>query len=538
MLLNNPPEQQVLGLWNWFYTDLANKDSFTIIRRLQEAEDLFQKKGKELLRQQAWLLQQHYIAGRAHSPKSIAAVMIKASELAGERSWFLTQAECWHTAGNFYFIAEHYGPAFEYMKKAQDVFDQYTAPQYVYTRRYSDALADCYYRFGEYEQAIVYLKKSMGLEPLKSRLYFPSIYNTIGLCYQQLKNYDSAAIWYRKSYKAAAKQKDSFYMALANGNLGYSYYLQGRYADALPLIETDYRVSIRVGERGSAANAAMALASVFIMQGELVKAEQYLTASRPVVYAERNIRLFQMWYDNLYRFYKAKGEFQKAQLYADSVLAYKDSLALQRDKKLFNQTVLKVQTEKYLNEVNQLEARRRQQVLLRNGLLAILILTAIIGLLVVNRRLLKKGKEKELAEQQLQFAREQLISFTQSLKEKNEVVEQLRRQMDIQIAGHDRSAQINQLLSSTILTDDDWKTFRNLFEKVHPGFFIRLKEKMPDLSAADIRLLALTKLQLPPKDMAAMLGVSYEAIKKARQRLRKKINLPEEGSPEELVEMI
>ncbi len=58
--------------------------------------------------------------------------------------------------------------------------------------------------------------------------------------------------------------------------------------------------------------------------------------------------------------------------------------------------------------------------------------------------------------------------------------------------------------------------------------------KMPDLSAADTRLIALTKLQLPPKDMAAMLGVSYDAIKKARQRLRKKINLPEEGSLDEL----
>jgi hypothetical protein len=35
-----------------------------------------------------------------------------------------------------------------------------------------------------------------------------------------------------------------------------------------------------------------------------------------------------------------------------------------------------------------------------------------------------------------------------------------------------------------------------------------------------------------------MLGVTYDAVKKARQRLRKKINLPDESSLEELVEAI
>ena len=77
-----------------------------------------------------------------------------------------------------------------------------------------------------------------------------------------------------------------------------------------------------------------------------------------------------------------------------------------------------------------------------------------------------------------------------------------------------------------------------MFDQVHPGFFIRLKEKLNDLTPAETRLLALTKLQLAPKEMAAMLGISYDAIKKSRQRLRKKINLPEEGSLDELVDMI
>ena len=220
------------------------------------------------------------------------------------------------------------------------------------------------------------------------------------------------------------------------------------------------------------------------------------------------------------------------------MLAYKDSVAAQHDKKAFNQAVLRLETEKHRNEVTLLDNKRKQQVLLRNGLLAGLVLLALIIFLLLNRQLLKRRKEQALAQQQLHFAEQELLSFTRQLKEKNDLLEQLRDEINKDNHLNDREGNINRLLTATILTEDDWKKFRQLFEKVYPGFFIRLKEKMPDLSAADMRLLALTKLQLPPKNMASMLGVTYDAVKKARQRLRKKISLPEEGSLEELVEMI
>lgn len=209
-----------------------------------------------------------------------------------------------------------------------------------------------------------------------------------------------------------------------------------------------------------------------------------------------------------------------------------------RDRKAYNQAVLKLETEKHLNEVSQLDQERKQQILLRNFLLAGLVLLTLIALLWLNRRLLKRNKEKELAQQQLGFAEQELINYTRQLREKNDLLEQLRDEISKENSLNDREGNINRLLAATIVTEDDWKKFRQLFEKVYPGFFIRLKEKIPDLSPADIRMLALAKLQLTPKDMASMLGVSYDAVKKARQRLRRKINLPEEGTLEELVAMI
>jgi DNA-binding CsgD family transcriptional regulator len=167
-----------------------------------------------------------------------------------------------------------------------------------------------------------------------------------------------------------------------------------------------------------------------------------------------------------------------------------------------------------------------------------LVLIAIIALLWVNRQLLKRNKERELARQELEFANHELLGYMHQLKVKNELVEQLREELSTENVTAERTGMINHLLSATILTEEDWKRFRELFEKVYPGFFIRLWEKMADLSPTETRLFALTKLQMPLKDMAAMLGVSYDAIRKARQRVRKKINLPEEGDLEELVNII
>jgi tetratricopeptide (TPR) repeat protein len=537
-ILSLPIERQVLSLLKWYHHEVLKKDSQQAITELHSAEMRFAEKGNTILRRQAWLMQQLYNASRL-SVADGGAVMLRSAEMAAAKNWPLTQAECWHFAGIINFRGNLHIPAFEYLRKAQNVFDQYKGEKYIYVLRYGDGIAACYFQFGEYREAITYLKKTMQLPSFWNELiYFPSLNNTLGLCYQQLMQYDSAAIWYHKSYETAAAYKDSFYMALANGNLGYTYYLQQQYDKALPLLEADYTASTHAGETGSAMNAATTLAAIYIKEGQLEAAEKYMGLSGPYIISSGMNRLLKNWYENQFNLSRARGDFRNSSRFADSLLIYKDSVAAMRDKKAFNQEVLKLETEKHMNEVNQLESKRRQQILLRNSLLAGLVLLTIIALLWVNRQMLKRNKEKELARQQLQFAEQELINYTRQLKEKNDLLEQLRNEMDKENDSQERTGNINRLLTATILTEDDWKKFRELFEKVYPGFFIRLKEKMPDLSPTDTRLLALTKLQLPPKDMASMLGVSYDAVKKARQRLRKKINLPEEGDLEELVEMI
>jgi tetratricopeptide (TPR) repeat protein len=112
------------------------------------------------LQRETWLLQQFYNAGRNASAEKAAALMLDAANTAGKKNWPITEAECWHYSGSFYFSGAMYVSAFEYMQKAQNVFDEYETGKYEYLLRYADGLAVCYYQFGEYGQAIKYMKKT------------------------------------------------------------------------------------------------------------------------------------------------------------------------------------------------------------------------------------------------------------------------------------------------------------------------------------------------------------------------------------------
>ena len=57
----------------------------------------------------------------------------------------------------------------------------------------------------------------------------------------------------------------------------------------------------------------------------------------------------------------------------------------------------------------------------------------------------------------------------------------------------------------------------------------------PEVSNNDLRLMSLLKMNLSSKEIANILNISVEGVKKVRYRLRKKLNLNTEESPQELV---
>jgi len=77
--------------------------------------------------------------------------------------------------------------------------------------------------------------------------------------------------------------------------------------------------------------------------------------------------------------------------------------------------------------------------------------------------------------------------------------------------------------------------FTTLFEKIYPGFFINLKEKVNDITLAEQRMAALTRLHLTTRQIASILGISPNSVNKTRQRLRQRLNLELETNIEDII---
>jgi ATP/maltotriose-dependent transcriptional regulator MalT len=179
--------------------------------------------------------------------------------------------------------------------------------------------------------------------------------------------------------------------------------------------------------------------------------------------------------------------------------------------------------------------------------IVISILTLIMAALLINRQQLKYRKDKIIFEKdkrqiesELTNAKIVLDDYIRSMAEKNKLLEEFKTDLEGFKKNYDkeRLEKLEYLNKATILTDEDWNKFKQLFEQVHKDFFKRLKEKLPDLTQAEIRLVSLTKLSVGTKQMAGILGVSFDTIKKSRHRLRKKLGLAEDDSINDVVNTI
>jgi DNA-binding CsgD family transcriptional regulator len=168
---------------------------------------------------------------------------------------------------------------------------------------------------------------------------------------------------------------------------------------------------------------------------------------------------------------------------------------------------------------------------MRNWIISGIVVAATVIILLLSRqnRILQLEKQmahvkQQAADAEIAAARQQLDLFTRSLHEKTRLLDQLQEQ--VTTAGNGLHTEIiRDITRQTILTEEDWQSFRASFDKIYPGFFIRLRQAAPDITMAEQRMAALTLLNMNGREVAAVLGISPESVRKTRQRLRQRLQL-------------
>lgn len=465
--------------------------------------------------------------------------------------------------GLYFNTFKMYVPACQNFLKALDVFKSVGPENVPGVAKYLSQVAEFYYNLDDLETSKSYLLQALSYHNSIPREEINMI-NTVGLIYRSTGRYNEALKYFNQSLQLANKSNDSTWKAIAAGNIGSVYFLQKKYDIALPYINKDYIESIKYGENTNGAialqrlaainadrkNYATALSQLEIIDTLLKKRgadplplrPDYALKQRIDLYALRAAIYEQINKPALALFYRKKYDEVKEMLNSKN-----DALAVERIK-------IKWETDKEQLQIKQLSTAANAEKIKRNALVGVLLLLIVISVLIYNRQKLVIKKDKAIlekqevalqleisrAEQERKNARLALMDYTDQLRIKNDIIESFKTELDNMQRRTDplyqyRASQLEDMMNAHIMTDKAWHEFKALFEKVHPSFFTLLDARFPGNTEADMRLLALIRLKLNNREMAGMLGITIEGVKKAKQRLRKKTGLPEDDGLETLI---
>lgn len=452
--------------------------------------------------------------------------------------------------GNYMYVLEETDLAVMYMMYSAELYDKINlaAPFGNYV-----ILGEMLWRVREYEKSIKYSEKAINvLNTSNSEFkdsYIMTCNNTIALAYHRMGQYDSAFVYYRKALEVENKINNLPWKGIISGNMAQIYFAQENYTAALPLFDLDYNISKEKEIYDNAANSLQWAAKTNLALGDRVIALKQVREAFGLLQKWPSPNYLQNAYNTASEIFKSMGNNDSAYYYAGKYTKLHDSLERTIYQSSISISKLRLNEEKNRYGIGKLQREKEEMVQQRNFIIAGILFLAVIALLLINRQRIKVKYQQELTrqenlriqqenlriQQEMESATVQLKMFTENIIEKTNLVEKLEQQLNIKTMSKEEQQLISQLSQQTILTEEDWDKFKFLFEKIFPLFFQRLKNAATDITVAEQRMAALTRLQLTTRQMASMLGISVDSVHKTRQRLRKRFNLGADECLEEYI---
>lgn len=556
-LRNRPVTERIMVARDLYKYNLRRADSAHVFQKLDELKSIAIELGDRALECSVYDLQADYFSvNRGFNDLSLRYYNEAIQEA---KRYGLPVRVAVHTfrLGTFYNTFGQSAEANRYFVEALDQFRTIGYDSIPRIAIYLLDLSNFYYKVGDMQTSRQLALEALPRNDLREDQEL-NITNTIALTSQGLGAEEEALNYFFKALKIAETKRDSIWIGIISSNIGSIYFRRNEYDRAQPFLETGYREALKHGDLGIALGSAILMASNQLSKGEMDQAGKNLKIADDLVIKVNKVNRWVDYYKLKSRWHELRNEPAKALAMRLQYESAKDSLQKVNNVAEVERVKLRWEMDKHQTEIATVQARARTEMLTRNFIIAVLFLLMIISILIYNRRLVAKKNEydllmkeeellkseKERAEEALRHASQSLTFFTDSLRDKNRIIEEFKAELERLHAqvGHppdeERLRQLDELIQSHIMTDEAWREFQRLFERVHYGFIARLRSKFEVITETDIRLLALLKLGLNNREMSNVLGVTTEAIKKSRQRLRKKIDLPEEESLERIVATI
>lgn len=532
-MLHKPYAEKYSSIGPLYSHIIGLKDSLNVKKKVDSIIAFASSNNDFELELEMELLWAYYLSGKKnYRNKGIIAleeVVNKAQQYKIEHIKIRGLREMANTYWNAF---ENYERAFEMYLKMEEALKNISTTQYPDKLLDLNTIAKAYYYFQDYNPAISILKQAVAIEENSfNSLHLADALNTLGLCYQKIENFKVSDSSFNAILKLKYPETVNTWGSIALGNLGYNHYLMGEFDLAKPLLIQDYENAVKNKDYGLAAGALIPLTEIELYNNNLSKAEVYSKMAFEFIQISKQTHRLRLLYPVLSKLYIKTNRVDQAMAFLDSAVLAQNNYHQKYSGLKLLRAEQKINLQQSNLKLAAFNLERQQKLEERNRLLFFIsVLFIMVIALFMYYRHRQKARQQALqlmktnlqqAQKNLEAAGKQLKRYVQSNIQKNNYIKQLE-----QFSQQEENRQVlNELKKTTILTDDDWNNFQDLFEKAHPGFIFQLRTRYQQLSQTEIRLLVLSKLLFTTKEMAAALGVSVNAIQVTRHRIRKKLGL-------------
>ncbi|WP_224994928.1 tetratricopeptide repeat protein [Cesiribacter sp. SM1] len=351
----------------------------------------------------------------------------------------------------------------------------------------------------------------------------------------------------------------------ARGALAENYLLEENYAEAVSLAKMLLAEAEQLDHPENKLEMLVLLAKAYLAENNY---EQAVLYARKAFHSHNSPENSLAIYEVLANIYQKSKAYDLALQAKDSILHLQAQLNHIKNGRAFENARVKFELQNYQHQLRLNQSRLHNERKLFYSLMAIAVLIAgFIGWGLYNRSVKHRQnrtiaeKGRKIAELELENQKSQKLLLEKQIKEQEALamLEQERLKNEIESRNRKLSTKAlhlsarNQLIEEIIedlskskelakdmdllrhvkdlkqhlKPDKEWNSFVTHFEEVNSGFLNTLKEKHPSLTANDMRFIPYIFMNLSNKEISAMLNITTDACRKRKERISKKMELPE-----------
>lgn len=411
-------------------------------------------------------------------------------------------------------------------------------------------IAGFFYNIDELELALEYNEKAFELN--KKYLDFDRRADLLRSRASYLYGVDSltqALEAANKSMEFATKTRDTIYYY---NTVGTIYYYMGSVEEAHKAFDQLLKVGGKDLPLDYLSNYYHFKGLAYFDQEKFSEAKNYLLKAEEGMKQTGALEFLQLTYEKLFEIAEIEKDDRSAFTYLKLSTALEDSLDISRQvsdlaKKYYNNEIVKKEEEKrQAKKMTSILAKKVTAEKEARLYSTIMMIVSIVGFVIlvfwgINYRKLQRVKRQKMQRQfsdKMELKNKQLASVhvrnmnrSNHIKEVDSKLSEISGKISAQPTQdnselEDELKRVKRMLDSDAQLD--WDDFRYYFEQINDDYFDRVRERHPNITTNDEKIIAFTKIGLDNRQISQLLNVTQATVHTQRYRLRKKLKIDSE----------